>query len=679
MSRTFVAATPENMFEDFEDATFFHEASERHYEMYERDGKYYVRRYMLDAEGERFAELEQQIEWIIGSGAHSRTYLYTTPAGEVYQFPVAWQTAIDDWEMHGGFPERFHGGFRRQIQRQCMGCHNRYLAMEDGHDEFGHPHLYPLDDFDQGIGCQRCHGPGAEHVRLARDHTISTEDVVAAIVNVPRMSRQQIEDTCRACHMQPASRIPSRVNRFGRGAYEFSAGDDLAEHVFFMAFGDEAAQLERFDANHHPFRLEKSVCYIESDGAMTCLTCHDPHHNPPPVERKAHYNGTCMTCHVMDDCDLESMTADVAEKYPPVAHVEATDCVSCHMPKRRAQDLVHEIVTDHYIRREPPTEDLTAMMAELPPKVDQPVTLWPDRAPPEAEEQAQLATTAVEVLQSTEATNRLLDVIEQYQPEDPRPWTYLGFAYQSANRHQEAIVAVTRALEYAPDAPMLHYELGTSQLALGDLDGAEASFRRMLELRPNVPEGHYGLGLVMVRRGQAESAVTALREAVRLRPHYLDALDELANLYAGMRRLDDAVAVYEQQLAWEPARLASWRMLGIGRTFQQRHAEALRTFERGLVVDPTDPGLAVGRAMSLHFNGRSDEAAEAARAARSLPEADVVACDLVIALTEHARGRITEARRLLMQARQAMSAAGSQPSVLQQLLFSSAMRSIGAG
>ena len=40
------------------------------------------------------------------------------------------------------------------------------------------------------------------------------------------------------------------------------------------------------------------------------------------------------------------------------------DCIGCHMPKRRSDDAVHVVMTDHYIRRNKPSRDLLAPFQE---------------------------------------------------------------------------------------------------------------------------------------------------------------------------------------------------------------------------------------------------------------------------------------------------------------------------
>ncbi len=87
---------------------------------------------------------------------------------------------------------------------------------------------------------------------------------------------------------------------------------------------------------------------------MTCLTCHDPHQPLPTGEAATkYYSAQCRSCH---EPALSALVA--AGK-----HTDASNCISCHMPERRTEDVVHAVVTDHFIQRRLPTRDL---LAELP-------------------------------------------------------------------------------------------------------------------------------------------------------------------------------------------------------------------------------------------------------------------------------------------------------------------------
>ena len=45
-------------------------------------------------------------------------------------------------------------------------------------------------------------------------------------------------------------------------------------------------------------------------------------------------------------------------------HTAATNCIGCHMPKRRTDDVVHVVMTDHYIQRNIRAGDLLAEKPE---------------------------------------------------------------------------------------------------------------------------------------------------------------------------------------------------------------------------------------------------------------------------------------------------------------------------
>lgn len=69
---------------------------------------------------------------------------------------------------------------------------------------------------------------------------------------------------------------------------------------------------------------------------MTCTTCHDPHGSPAPTERVTYYRAKCLQCH-----------AGMAKGH----HEENLDCTECHMARPPSNDIAHEQVTDHWIRK----------------------------------------------------------------------------------------------------------------------------------------------------------------------------------------------------------------------------------------------------------------------------------------------------------------------------------------
>ena len=245
MARSFFdperVASGERRIEDFAAEPYFHAPSGRHYEIRpvvstgseEPDGLVF-RRWREDDEGARSHELELPVEWVLGSGNHSRVYLYRTPTGELFQLPLAWYTqaprsegGFGAWRMSPGFDRPDHEGVLRRVRRECMFCHNGYPDVPEAADDFHAEHLFPAE-LPEGTGCQRCHGPGAEHVRRALSRDAAPETIRAAVTNPARLPPELRDSVCYECHMEPSVAFPG-IRRFDRGDYSFRPGERLAD------------------------------------------------------------------------------------------------------------------------------------------------------------------------------------------------------------------------------------------------------------------------------------------------------------------------------------------------------------------------------------------------------------------------------------------------------------------
>ena len=74
--------------EAFRNQSFYHEASDQHFLMSERDGRFYQRRWQTDAAGREMNVVEMTADFVLGSGDHARTFLHRTAAGEFIELPV---------------------------------------------------------------------------------------------------------------------------------------------------------------------------------------------------------------------------------------------------------------------------------------------------------------------------------------------------------------------------------------------------------------------------------------------------------------------------------------------------------------------------------------------------------------------------------------------------------------
>lgn len=541
MSQALAAPRPDNVGGPLGEV-FVHEPSGQRYSLFWRDGRLVFRSFVQVGDAAPMHELEIPVDWVLGSGRHAKSYLYRTPGGELYQLPIAWYAESGRWGMAPGFDRPDHDGVTRRVRRECLACHAALPAYESGGDARWAPQRFP-EALGEGIGCQRCHGPGAEHVRRAWAGGRPPEEIREAIVNPARLPRERREEVCYQCHLQPSVTLPG-IAREGQGDFAFRPGDRLADRRILVEVEEEGLPAaDRFEINHHAYRLRRSRCFTASGGRISCLDCHDPHRRPPPAELAARVRSVCLGCH-----------RTLSTSSPTHADV-AADCAACHLPKRRAQDVVHAVMTDHGIVRHPPGRDALAPRREREPALVG-VELYD---PPSGSDRGQgeldraLAVVRLAGGASPAGVERLERLLAARAPASAEPWLDLAYGELGSRRFAAAERAVAAALRRAPDEPQAREWAALARAGQGDREGAIAQLRALLVGgREPRPEAEFNLGRLLLDRGSVDEAILHLQRALDARPNLAAASFHLGRALLGRGETEAGVAALRRALAWDP-------------------------------------------------------------------------------------------------------------------------------
>jgi predicted CXXCH cytochrome family protein len=180
------------------------------------------------------------------------------------------------------------------------------------------------------VGCERCHGPGSEHIRRPSAQTI---------VNPAKLDFVHANDTCIQCHSQGQPLANPIQGKYYDWPVGFHQGGDLRdfwkleEHKLgettFTHFADGTAHKNRMQGND----FVQSVMYKRG---VTCFSCHDVHGTANNADLVKPVGQICLTCHGPASPNGPH-AATLEEHTHHQRGSPGSQCVACHMPKIETQ------------------------------------------------------------------------------------------------------------------------------------------------------------------------------------------------------------------------------------------------------------------------------------------------------------------------------------------------------
>lgn len=497
------------------------------------------------ADGVTIAEARFEVGYVIGSGRQGRSYL-TDRDGYLCMSPITWYPQKEIWDLSPGY-ETNNQHFHRAVPAVCLFCHTNHADLDATT-----VNRYPPEGFrGEPIGCERCHGPGTLHV--ARHQRGDVPDGLDdTIVNPADLAPMLRDAVCEQCHLSGVGRVLRRNRR----PFDYRPG--LPLDMFWAVFAKPSSGQDTKFVGHVE-QMHASQCFQQSDGALHCASCHDPHALPDPADKVDYFRQRCLDCHVDRGCRLDEQHRRDASP--------ADDCVACHMT-RVTTEVRHTAATDHRITR-------FASSSRTP--TSRPATR--DDGVPIVNFYQQLREQRQLPLEGDDDGARDLGIAIMMSRD-------LAADLVGRSHVQAAFQRLQRACQQDPHDLEARDALGHAAWALGDAAGATEAFQQVLQIAPRREFTLDSLAALAQSRGQHASAIEYWERAIATNPwqmkYYLRSALSLAHLH----QWEPCVTMAAKALEIDPANPGARQLLVESYLGLESFDRADRQFELLLELDP---------------------------------------------------------------------------------------------
>ena len=543
-----------------------------HFEMTRKGDEFFVTAVQKTPQGEQ--RTASRIDLIYGSGAGTDEVYLSWRGDLLYELPISWLHPEQAWGA-SAFTLAGPESIPRELTPKCLDCHNTWFEHQPGT-----LNQYRREGAILGVTCEKCHGPGADHVAFHEAHPgVKSAE---AIVRPARLSRERQIDLCAQCH--------SNAIVYRGPAFSYAPGEPLDDHFRTV---DVKSPEEDHVANQVTY-MRESKCFRNSE-TLSCTTCHNPHQ--PRKTGPAAAQSACLSCHQPVDCGERA-------KLPAAVQ---DNCVGCHMPVSKKVQVFFRTEAQEF---EPPVNRWEHRIG-IYPAAEQEVLLAWRQTQDDADSRAEV--------------ERLTASLNEH---------WLAEAERCRQSHQllSAIYAYRRALELRPAAETrakldeavasrkeFSHEMSEAGRLMAEQKMADAivHFQNALKIVPDFGKAHGRLGAAYAATGQNELAVEHLQASEKYDPDDPYAPGMLGWLAYLEGRMEDALQHYHRTEAIDPYNAQLNFQLGLALASLGRWSEAEKRFRKALEIDPNHAGACQGLSHALRQQGQTEEALRyALRAAR---------------------------------------------------------------
>jgi tetratricopeptide (TPR) repeat protein len=220
------------------------------------------------------------------------------------------------------------------------------------------------------------------------------------------------------------------------------------------------------------------------------------------------------------------------------------------------------------------------------------------------------AATAVRNRVWSDETTLWSDVVEK-DPSNARAYVNLALLSIQDKDYAKARDLLEAATAHAPRNGYATMIRGYLTYVLEQDDYGASDFTTAIRLEPRLPMPYYYRGEAYRRRGDYNKALGDYTAAIERQPFYADAYMGIALVRMDKGERDAAAAACEKIIAIDPRDARGYNCLGILLLEQNRAADAVRIYQKGVLHAAQNGGLWYGLGLAYERNNMYREAGEA--------------------------------------------------------------------